>query len=296
MSKSTKCAICATLGNYKVKFKSTIDENTFSIEVFSARRLPDRRHYQWVICNTCGLYRSDPIQDVDLFQLYKQSTFDYTSALDDLRNSYRKLLEKSNMDFKNKSILELGGGNGFFLLEAEKLGFTRFVEIEPSQSARSEAAPRFKKFFISEMLRPGLVESSSQDVITAFHVLDHLPEPRESVLILKDYLKPDGQLILAVHNVKSFSALFLKNKSPIFDVEHTYLFSKKTLKMLLMSVGFRNVEVKHYKNTYSIAYLIHLIPIPKKLKITLLDSCLKDFLRRSKLKLPLGNIYAIATK
>lgn len=294
---STKCAICGTLDNSKVIYKSTIDESAFSVEVFSARRLPDRRHYQWVSCNKCALFRSDPIEDIDLFRLYKESTFDYSSELHGLSNSYRKLLIKTKLDFKGKSLLELGGGNGFFLEEAISLGFTQLTEIEPSESARNSARPDLRKYFIMDMLKPGLVENNTQDVVAAFHVMDHLSDPSSALKILLDYLKPDGKILIAVHNVHSISATLLKNKSPIFDVEHTYLYSKKTLATLLASVGFKNIKIKHYKNSYSLAYIIHLLPIPNSLKISILSyKKNENLLRKIRVKVPLGNIYAIATK
>ena len=296
MSIATKCSICGTFDNSTVAYPSTIDESSFSVEVFSARRLPDRRHYQWVTCNACGLYRSDPIQEIDLFRLYKESTFDYSNELHGLSNSYRKLLQKTKSTFTGKSLLELGGGNGFFLLEAKKLGISKLTEIEPSISAKSKADASLQNSFISEMLRPGLVEANSQDFIAAFHVLDHLPNPKEAISILKNFLKEDGYLILAVHNVKSISATLLKNHSPIFDVEHTYLFSKETLRLLLLSAGFTKITVRHYKNSYSLAYLLHLLPMPRSLKIRILDSKLSLLLRKIKITVPLGNIYAIATK
>lgn len=293
---ATRCTVCGTLDNCTIKYLSTVDDSTFSTEVFSARRLPDRRHYQWVICDSCGLFRSDPIQDVDLFKLYKESTFDYSNELHGLRNSYRKLLEKTKGEFRGKSLLELGGGNGFFLLEARKLGITNFIEIEPSVSAKEEADSSIKEFFISEMLKPDLVDSESQDFIAAFHVLDHLPDPKKSVLILKEFLKLDGFLIIAVHNVRSISATLLRHNSPIFDVEHTFLFSKKTLRLLLLSAGFSHIKVKHYKNSYSLAYLLHLLPIPRKIKFSILDSKFNKILQKIKITVPLGNIYAIASK
>ena len=66
MEIATKCPICETLNNSVSVYPSNVDANSFSTEVFSARRLPDRRHYQWVRCNSCTLLRSDPVLDVDL--------------------------------------------------------------------------------------------------------------------------------------------------------------------------------------------------------------------------------------
>lgn len=296
MKIATKCAICGTHGNSTLKYESTVDESAFSAEVFSARRLPDRRHYRWVKCEACDLYRSDPVEDVDLFQLYKESTFDYSSELHGLSNSYRNLLLKTKMEFSGKSLLELGGGNGFFLEEALNLGFGNLTEIEPSISAKFNAKEKLQKYFISEMLKPDLVPSNSQDVVAAFHVLDHLPDPKGSLTILFDFLRRDGKILIAVHNVHSISASLLKNRSPIFDVEHTYLYSKKTLNKLLRDVGFRNIEIKHYKNSYSLAYVMHLLPIPRNTKKWILNSRFNNLLRRVRVRVPLGNIYAIGTK
>jgi hypothetical protein len=97
---STSCPICQCQGNSIEVFPATIDPQSFTPEVFSARRLPDRRHYRWVKCKECSLYRSDPISDIDLSELYKISTFDYSTELHGLRNSYRKIVLKT-IDGKN---------------------------------------------------------------------------------------------------------------------------------------------------------------------------------------------------
>lgn len=109
-------------------------------------------------------------------------------------------------------------------------------------------------------------------------------------------LKPNGSICIAVHNVNSFSAKLLKNRSPIFDVEHTFLYSKKTIKMLLEQVGFQDVIVHHYKNSYSLAYLVHLLPISRNFKIKLLNSSLGESLRKLRVTVPLGNMWASGHK
>ena len=90
MEIATKCPICETLNNSISVYPSNVDANSFSTEVFSARRLPDRRHYQWVRCNSCTLLRSDPVLDVDLEKLYVESTFDYSTEVDGLKKTYFK--------------------------------------------------------------------------------------------------------------------------------------------------------------------------------------------------------------
>jgi SAM-dependent methyltransferase len=293
---ATKCAICGTLGNSTSRYPASIDSQTFNTEVFSARRLPDRRHYAWVECNTCGLFRSDPVWNVDLTELYSKSTFDYSEELHGLKSAYRKILAEACPVPTSKSIVEIGGGNGFFLEEAQQMGFETLTEIEPSQIAFEAAHPSLKPFFKVDVLREGLIADNTEDFVVIFHVLDHLPDPLITLKLIRKMLKPGGSICIAVHNVNSLSSLLLKNRSPIFDVEHTYLYSKSTLTSLLSQAGFEVNTIRHYKNSYSLAYILHLIPIPASIKKSLLKSNFADLFRKIKVRAPLGNIYAIASK
>ena len=296
MEIATKCAICGTLGNNLEVFASTVDESTFTVEVFSARRLPDRRHYRWVKCKNCSLYRSDPVFDVDLNNLYEKSTFDYSAELHGLKNSYRRIVERACSEPQGKHLVEIGGGNGFFLEEALQLGFSKVTEIEPSLHAKESAPEHLKQYFITDILREGLLPDNTVDVASMFHVLDHLPDPYRALNLINTFLKPGGQICIAVHNVNSVSARILRSRSPIFDVEHTFLYSKKTLKLLLERAGFSNVRVRHYKNSYSLAYLFHLLPLGRSFKSKVIYSRYGKLLRLVRLTVPLGNMWAVATK
>jgi SAM-dependent methyltransferase len=296
MEIATKCAVCDTYDNCKIILPATVDLISINSEIFSARRLPDRKYFRWVSCNSCGLLRSDPISDIDLNDLYQKSTFDYSQELQGLKLSYRKLVSKAITKPQGKSLVEIGGGNGFFLEEALTMGFESVVEIEPSVHAFSQAPEFLKKFFISDVLKPGLVKDDSADIVVIFHVLDHLPDPIQVLRLIHKMLKPGGKICIAVHNINSISAKVLKSKSPIFDVEHTYLYSKKNLKLLLEKAGYSSVKIKHYKNSYSLAYIFHLLPFPRKFKSQILSSKTGKLMRGVKLTVPLGNMGAIAEK
>lgn len=296
MEIATRCAVCECLGNSTVVFPSTVDAHSFTAEVFSARRLPDRRHYQWVSCNSCGLYRSDPVSDINLDELYRNSSFDYSGELHGLKNSYRKIVAKSCPSPRNKDLVEVGGGNGFFLEEALSMGFRTVREIEPSIDALQQAPDHLKQYFITDMLRPNLIGDESADVVVIFHVLDHLPDPLKTLELINKALRKDGSICIAVHNVNSISAKLLRSKSPIFDVEHTYLYSKHSLKLLLEKAGFTSIKIRHYKNSYSLAYIVHLLPIGRYLKEKILNSRTGRLLRRVRVIVPLGNMFAVASK
>ena len=297
MEKITKCAICETNFNSTIHLESSGLDSTSVSQLFSARRLPDRIYYQWVRCDSCTLLRSDPVQEVDLDDLYEKSSFDYSSELDGLTKTYLRIVDKLIKKKKvESSIFEIGGGNGFFLAAAKDAGFKVISGVEPSAQAISLARKDVRAHLKQSMMAHGVLSSASFDVGVMFHTLDHLSEPAHVLNSCKDALKPGGVFIVAVHNEKSISAKILRGASPIYDIEHTYLFSEKTAKMLFEKVGFENIKSGIYWNSYSLAYLLHLLPISRGLRKIVLSSFLGKILGKIKVIVPLGNIWVSGTK
>jgi SAM-dependent methyltransferase len=294
---ATKCPICETLNNSVSVYPSNVDDQSFSTEVFSARRLPDRRHYQWVRCNSCTLLRSDPVLDVNLEKLYVESTFDYSTEINGLKKTYLKLVLKAlgKKSFRN-SIFEVGGGNGFFLEAARDAGFLNVVGVEPSIEAIKAARPDIQPFMIASMMKADVLPEDSFEVGTMFHTLDHLTDP---VSTLKDCfrtLKPGGVFVVAVHNERAWSARLMGERSPIIDVEHTHLYTRNSGEALFRKIGFVDVKSGPYSNHYSLAYLLHLIPISRTFRRRVLESSFGNLLSRIKVVVPLGNIWIAGSK
>ena len=297
MEIATKCPICESLGNAVPVYPSNVDETSFSTEVFSARRLPDRRHYQWVRCKSCTLLRSDPVLDVDLEKLYVESTFDYSTEIDGLKKTYLKLVNKAlkGKSFK-KSIFEVGGGNGFFLEAAKDTHFAQVTGVEPSTEAINAARADIKPHMIASMMKDGVLKENSFEVGAMFHTLDHLSDP---VTTLKDCLRalePGGVFVVAIHNERSWSARLMGERSPIIDVEHTHLYTLKSGEALFRKIGFTDVRSGAYNNHYSLAYILHLIPISRTFRKRILESFMGSVLSKIKVVLPLGNMWVAGAK
>ena len=297
MEIATKCPICESLGNAVPVYPSNVDETSFSTEVFSARRLPDRRHYQWVRCKSCTLLRSDPVLDVDLEKLYVESTFDYSTEIDGLKKTYLKLVNKAlkGKSFR-KSIFEVGGGNGFFLEAAKDSHFAEVTGVEPSTEAINAARADIKPHMIASMMKDGVLKENSFEVGAMFHTLDHLSDP---VTTLKDCLRalePGGVFVVAIHNERSWSARLMGERSPIIDVEHTHLYTLKSGEALFRKIGFTDVRSGAYNNHYSLAYILHLIPISRTLRKRILESFMGSVLSKIKVVLPLGNMWVAGAK
>ena len=68
------------------------------------------------------------------------------------------------------------------------------------------------------------------------------------------------------HNVESVSAHLMGERSPIIDIEHTYLYSPTTMRRIFRAAGLRIREQGRVNNTYSVSYVTHLTPIPARAK------------------------------
>lgn len=137
-------------------------------------------------------------------------------------------------------ILDIGAGTGDFLLAAKERGWKVFGQ-EPSPAARSLAAA--KGIVLEEQL--SCLPDYSFDVITLWHVLEHVPNLEEQINLLGRLLKKDGLLIVAVPNYKSYDAKVYQEHWAAFDVpRHLYHFSRSSIQKFFSEFSFRLVEEK----------------------------------------------------
>ena len=295
---STRCAICNTPGNAAELYSANFDLLALNPVVFSARRLPDQIHYRLVKCNTCGLVRSDPIAPPEvLAKLYQQSTFTYTEEVANLKRTYgHYLAELVTYGAQKKALLEIGCGNGFFLEEALAQGYQHVQGVEPSQEAVLGASSTVRPNILCDIVRPGLFVPEQFDVVCMFQVLDHIPDPGILLEECFKVLKSGGLVLCLNHNVESWSARLLKDRSPIIDIEHTYLYSPATLSRLFEVYGFNVRRVGPVYNRYTLYYLVRLVPLSMILKSWLLQLLKGSLLGCIRMSVPLGNIYIAAQK
>ncbi|OGD88611.1 hypothetical protein A2Z54_00155, partial [Candidatus Curtissbacteria bacterium RIFCSPHIGHO2_02_39_8] len=229
--KNLRCAICSEKTRTRLLYRANFDFEKLNEKTFSARRIPDNIHYQLNKCQNCGLIFSSPIlAEKKIIRFYQKSKFTYEKEAVYLAQTYLSYLKtfRSNLSPKTK-ILDIGCGNGFFLSEIYKLGIKNVFGIEPSKEAVSKAAPYLKKNIKIDVLHKNIFPKSHFDIITSFQTLDHVVNPNEFVKIVYRMLKAEGIALFVVHDTNGLSVKLFGEKSPIFDIEHIYLFNKKTL-------------------------------------------------------------------
>jgi 2-polyprenyl-3-methyl-5-hydroxy-6-metoxy-1,4-benzoquinol methylase len=177
---------------------------------------------------------------------------DYISHTDNKRSLFEKayhfvkgiaLKNKLNLINSQQSakgqILDIGAGTGDFLTVAKNDGW-QTVGIEPSDRAKGIAISKGISFVENTIA----LESHSFDVITMWHVLEHVPDLDFQIKELKRLLKPTGTLIIAVPNFKSFDAKHYGTFWAAFDVPiHFWHFSKKAIQMLFQKENMKLEKV-----------------------------------------------------
>lgn len=290
---ATACPICGPAAGAAEIYAARFDEAMLTSATFSARRIPDGQHFRIVRCQSCGLLRSDPAASPDaLAALYRDSAMTYADEVANLRKTYGRYLARLR---HRGSLLEIGCGNGFFLEEARRQGY-HVQGIEPSEEARSRAAEDVRGRIVSGIFRAGVFDGDSFDVIAAFQVLDHLSDPIDVLEECRRILKPGGLILMLHHNAGAMSAKVLGERSPIIDIEHTFLYTPETMRALLSKTRFEVLHIGAAINRLSLGQLASLLPLPSALKNKVLAFLRVSGARRIPIVLPLGNLVAVARK
>ncbi|MBQ0129877.1 MAG: methyltransferase domain-containing protein [bacterium] len=192
-----------------------------------------------IVCEDCGLlYTTPKPSDEKLGDYYKSEA--YYSHQENKKGFIPRVYEAvKSVNLKHKiaiatqgkepgRLLDIGCGVGDFLHYAEQNGW-QCTGAEPSEDASSIAKKRIK----AEIMLPKDLEKlpdESFDVITMWHVLEHVSDLQWQVNQLNRLLKKGGRLVIALPNFRSYDAQYYKDKWAAYDVpRHLNHFSQDSI-------------------------------------------------------------------
>jgi len=144
----------------------------------------------------------------------------------------------------NGSVLDIGAAYGQFLNVAHNNGFN-VVGIEPNKESTKIAKQKFNIDLENIFFDNNYRISQQFDVITNFHVIEHVFDPVEFIKNIYKNLKDDGIAVFETPNMQSVNYFIMGKKWPyILPNEHLFCFSFKNLIPLLEKNGFRVVYRK----------------------------------------------------
>jgi 2-polyprenyl-3-methyl-5-hydroxy-6-metoxy-1,4-benzoquinol methylase len=246
-----------------------------------------RETFSLVKCNSCGLIFTNPRPDKKSIGSYYESE-DYISHTNSkkgiLNNTYqyarkyaihnKYALVKSYANSDNSSLLDIGCGTGEFLGYCKEKGF-KCIGIEPSADAR-KLAKQNHDLAVFDLNELGAIESDSFDVITMWHVLEHVHDLKPAIQTVKRILKPGGYYLVAVPNPDSFDAKQYGAYWAAFDVpRHLFHFVPSTMKKIMANAGFQFLAAKPMKmDAYYVSLLSEKYSSGKELGLV---SAIKSF-------------------
>lgn len=292
------CVLCGKKQQIEVLYRSTLKEGDISAQTYSARRLPDRLHYRFLKCKRCGLIFSSPIfEQAKIINLYKESSCNYDDQIPFAAKTYLKIFKRvRNLLPEKPNVLEVGCGNGFFLNELRKKGIKDVRGVEPSLEMVSKATEELKPMIKIDIFKKNQFPKNFFDTICCFHTLDHMIDPSEFVSESFRLLKKNGIAIVVVHDTDGLSVKLFGERSPIFDIEHIYLFNKQNLKKIFLRRGFEVVDVFNLVNTYPLSYWVKMSGTSLVFKKIIQKTLSMLNLSNMNLSLAGGNICIIAKK
>lgn len=170
----------------------------------------------------------------------------------------RRFQELKNV-LPKSSLLDFGCGSGNFLVKASRLA-NQVCGIEPEM----RLAERFRELNLK--VYPSLSELPDKDkfdLITLFHALEHLPDPKTTLIELSKLLRDKGELIIEVPNADD-ALLTIYNSKAFSDFTywscHLFLFTIKTLKELASQA---NLKVNYIKQIQRYSLANHLFWLAK---------------------------------
>lgn len=203
-----------------------------------------------------GLLVTTPRPSLDALSSYYESE-DYISHTDSKRSAMdkvyqmiknysvkRKLKMINSLSDANGRILDIGCGTGDLLAACEGNGW-KIKGVEPSDKARALAGGKISsnELIVESIEDLSYAPQDKYDIITMFHVLEHVPNLLEYVGRLKQLLVDEGYLIIAVPNYKSYDAEYYKEFWAAYDVpRHLWHFSQESMHHIFGSNGFSIVK------------------------------------------------------
>ena len=139
--------------------------------------------------------------------------------------------------FKKGKLLDIGCGNGDYLLEMRYLGHEVYgteIDKKSVQIARKHGLN-----VLEGALVDGLFSKNSFDSIHLNNVIEHLPDPEKTISICFDLLKDDGELCIKTCSSQSLAHYIYKKSYRGLEIpRHFFIFSPQALETLGKKVGF----------------------------------------------------------
>lgn len=223
------CPVC-NAAERTILFKDTIESSEWVLEGV---------HYDYCYCKTCAFIQCAPIPPEKTVLTYYEEQYAYDWFA---RNRFFKKIQAWHRFWKIRKylkgaerVLDFGCGHGLFVKEMAKRGFAGFGFDIGADKIRQE-----NNTFITNKNRLDEYTETNFDIITAWHVLEHMCDQSAVLSDLYNRLNVGGKLIVAVPNTNSYAFKWLKQKWGWLQQPYVHInqYNSTNLAQLLTAHGF----------------------------------------------------------
>lgn len=237
--KNVHCPVCRQLAEPR-NTKFTLERDGYQFEL--------------VECKSCQHHFTYFVQEVSISSYYDDKDYQVRDNRKSIFHriqelEYQPIINYLKQKNRNQTInlLDFGAGKGLFLNLAKHQGL-EVKGVETSAPRAAYARNFFGLNIDSSYYAKGKIFDHPFEVITIFHVLEHLEKPFELLdNLLEENLAPEGLLIIEVPNYESWQSKWAGKNWLHLDVpRHLSHFSPKTLENQLQSLGFSILKKEYF--------------------------------------------------
>jgi SAM-dependent methyltransferase len=223
------CSIC----------NSTIQTPIFDQTVESSEWVINQTRYGYIKCSNCGFIQCNPIPSNQVLFNYYQEQYAYDWFE---QNRFFKKWQATHRYYKiqkhlqpNNKVLDFGCGHGYFVQELARRNLQSFgFDIGSDKISHHQNGHITNKYTLEEYTEEGF------DLITLWHVLEHMQDQHTILAQLSQKLKPNGKIIIAVPNTNSYGFKRLGQKWGWLQQPYVHInqYNPHNLRLLLEQDGW----------------------------------------------------------
>lgn len=288
------CPTCGSTDDSRIFAEERLDFGALDEHAFASRKRPEHMRLRLVDCPVCDLIYASPVPSPEaLARAYDAAAFDSAEEARYAARSYAQELQDLIASLPDrKGALDIGTGEGAFLAELLRLGFTDVGGVEPSSAPIEVADSAIAELIEHDVFRSDVRPPGSLSLVTCFQTIEHVPDPAKLVREATALLKPGGVFVLVCHNRRAAINRLLSMRSPIIDIEHMQLFSPQSVDELLRRAELRAVGHRTIRNRYPIRYWARLMPLPPRPQALVSRALERSGMGSRPLALSVGNLLA----
>jgi SAM-dependent methyltransferase len=232
-----------------------------------------------VKCRRCGLMYSNPRirpADQDLIKDYDPDLTKDVEAYDPIRFDKERMQVRDYDDTRKYlasiypergRLIELGCGMGFLLKAFSEDGWDG-VGIEPDRGFCQFIEQNQGLKALPTILEDSGIPDGSVDVVVFLHVIEHLPDPLETLRTIYRVLKPGGHLVLETPRYDSLMFKLLRHRERSLNCNgHIYFFTTDSLRKLYEKAGFAHRRLRYVGRSLSLDRLAWNLGVMSKSRV-----------------------------